>query len=265
MDVLAPLLTLELQTGVPRPGGKPLQSSLSEAALVELWERILPSLRLRTVAAAMSTAPQQVQPPAARLGTVAMAGEPCPATGWWQCSEGGDGVGVLGGKRQFLRKGQRMPQALLLPQPKLWEKMRGLQPSYEAGAPTAWKMVDRRTSARNPAPVPLAQPVSAAGAEPEGGGVAAPGASSRTGERCPASGWWRCDDTQALDGTRWFAQGSLLPAATFTMPAGWFGKNAGGPSVIRRRSSWQLVRYAPAPDANGAQSMQRPVAEDTPA
>jgi len=47
-DVLAPLLTLELQTGVnPRSGGKPIQSSLSEMALSELWEKISSSIRLR--------------------------------------------------------------------------------------------------------------------------------------------------------------------------------------------------------------------------
>jgi hypothetical protein len=48
-DVNAPLLTLELQTGInQRAGGKPVQSSLSEAALTELWKRVSSSIRLRT-------------------------------------------------------------------------------------------------------------------------------------------------------------------------------------------------------------------------
>jgi hypothetical protein len=47
-DVYAPLLTLELETGRnPRPGGKPVQSSLSEAALLELWDKISSSIRVR--------------------------------------------------------------------------------------------------------------------------------------------------------------------------------------------------------------------------
>jgi hypothetical protein len=47
-DVYAPLLTLELETGRnPRPGGKPVQSSLSEAELLELWDRISSTIRVR--------------------------------------------------------------------------------------------------------------------------------------------------------------------------------------------------------------------------
>jgi hypothetical protein len=259
MDVQAPLLTLELQTGLPRPGGKPVQSSLSEEVVSELWDQILPSIRLR---AATATKAAVAPPPAARLGTVAMAGEACPASGWWQCSEGGNGVGVLGGRHQFLRKGQRLPQALLLPPPKLWEKVRGLQPSYEAGAPTAWKLVDRRQSPRRAGTVALAQAVRSTDADPVAD-VAAPGTVARTGEPCPASGWWRCEDAQALDGTRWFAAGSLLPAATFNMPAGWFGKSGSSTPVIQRRSSWQLVRLGPAPA--GAEAAKNAEREGTPA
>jgi hypothetical protein len=263
MDVLAPLLSLELQTGVPRPGGKPVQSSLAETALFELWEHILPSIRLRPVGVARIEVPQA---PGIKLGTVAMAGELCPFSGWWQCSEGGNGVGVLGGQRQFLRKGQRLPQALLLPQPGLWEKMRGLQPSYEASAPTAWKLVDKRAAARGASAVPLAQAVSAGDAEPDStAGVVALGTWARTGEPCPASGWWRCDDAQALDGTRWFARGSLLPVATYNMPARWLGKSAAGPAAIQRRSSWQLVRHAAGPDGASAEPVRQLVPEGSPA
>jgi hypothetical protein len=68
----------------------------------------------------------------------------------------------------------------------------------------------------------------------------------RTGEACPASGWWRCEEPHALDGARWFARGGLLPTATFQVPTGVFGKSA-GPEVIQRRSVWQLVRHAQSP------------------
>jgi hypothetical protein len=47
-DVNTPLLTLELQSGIsPRTGAKPVQSSLSEAALSDLWNQISSSIRLR--------------------------------------------------------------------------------------------------------------------------------------------------------------------------------------------------------------------------
>jgi hypothetical protein len=53
-------------------------------------------------------------------------------------------------------------------------------------------------------------------------------------------------EPQALDGTRWFAEGSLLPAATFKVPAGVFARSA-GPEVMQRRSGWQLMRLAVSP------------------
>jgi len=83
------------------------------------------------------------------------------------------------------------------------------------------------------------------GAAPLDGRKAPLGSYVRTGEVCPASGWWRCEESHALDGTRWFARGSLLPVATFQLPAGVFAKSA-GPEVIQRRSMWQLVRHAEA-------------------
>jgi hypothetical protein len=85
------------------------------------------------------------------------------------------------------------------------------------------------------------------GLDPAGGsGTVQLGNYVRTGEVCPASGWWRCEEPHALDGTRWFARGSLLPTATFQVPVGVFGKSA-GPELIQRRSVWQLVRQAESP------------------
>lgn len=259
-DVLAPQVTLELESGRnPHAGGKPVQSSLEQGALTELWDKISSSIRLRPTAPVVAGAAPA--PPTPPLGATASAGDTCPQSGWWRCSEGGRGIGVLGGQLQYLKKGQRMPQALLLPPQTLWQKVRGLQPSYESDRPTAWKLVDKRGQARTAAPVPLAQ-ATLAGREngttfaPDGSASlaqpAALGSYARTGEPTPASGWWRCDQSQALDGTRWFAQGSLLPAATFQVPPGVFGRSPGAPKVIQRRSMWQLVRYAQAPEAGAA-------------
>lgn len=47
-------------------------------------------------------------------------------------------------------------------------------------------------------------------------------------------------------------QGSLLPAATFAVPPGVFGKSATSmPTTILRRGTWMLVRLAQAPDPAG--------------
>jgi hypothetical protein len=247
-DHLQPYLMLNMETGTnPLPGGKPVDSSLHEDAVMALWDSISSSIRLRK---SEPPAPpnQAPEPPEPKLGALATAGEPCPQTGWWKCREGGPGVDVQGGAVQWIRKGDRMPQALLLPRQTLWQKLRGLQPSLEPSQPTTWKLVDKRLRPRTPTVVALAAPgpVTAVGEMPvDPGHGASVGTSVRTGEVCPASGWWRCGERHALDGTRWFPRGSTLPPATLQVPAGMFGRSA-APEVIQRRSTWQLMRHAEA-------------------
>jgi hypothetical protein len=246
-DVLAPLLTLELESGTnPVTGGKPVQSTLSEEAMFDLWEQIASSIRLRPTEPDKAVVPELVT---IALGTAAYAGDVCPQTGWWHCGDSNPATGILGGERQFLKQGQRMPQALLLPQPTMWQRLRGVQPSYENHHPTLWTLVDKRNSARVSAPTALEQAISGnellmipAGDTPTAHIETPIGSVAKTGTACPASGWWRCEDSHALDGTRWFAAGSLLPAATFR--AQLHGRVSGHPELIHRRSAWQLVRYA---------------------
>jgi hypothetical protein len=164
---------------------------------------------------------------------------------------------VLGGQRQYIAQGQLMPQALLLPPLTMWERLRGLQPSYENKSPTAWQLVDKRNRKRIEPGVPLAQAVAAPAGADAGAGAIGPQASvgtyATTGKACPASGWWRSEESHALDGTRWFAQGSVLPAATFIVPPGAIGKSAAGtPKTMQRRGTWMLVRLAQAPEPAGA-------------
>lgn len=253
-DLHVPQLTLELQTGLsPRSGAKPVQSSLSEEAVTTLWERISSSIRLRPTSAIEVA---RTEPPILPLGTCAEAGERCPQSGWWLCGDGGDGIAVLGGQRQYFTKGQKLPQALLLPPQSLWQKVRGLQPSYESRTRTAWTLVDKRERDRTAPTVPLAQATLVAKADSSSAidsarSCAEPGVSigciARTGMQCPASGWWRCEESHALDGTRWFAAGSLLPAATFEVSAATLGRAFGSRQVIQRRSVWQLVRQSSEP------------------
>ena len=260
-DLLQPFLSLELLTGNnERPGGKPVDSSLHEDAVLALWDSISSSIRLRKSDPPPADPPPE--PPVPKLGTLATAGEVCPHSGWWKCREGGPGVDVQGGSVQWIRKGDRMPQALLLPHQTLWQKLRGLQPSFEPSQLTTWKLVDKRLRPRTPTLIALASPgpVSAEmDTTVDVGQAVAVGMNIRTGEVCPASGWWRCGETHALDGTRWFPRGSTLPAATFQVPVGVFGRSA-GPEVIQRRSTWQLMRLAEAEIvallADGGQDVQ---------
>jgi hypothetical protein len=267
-DVLQPYLSLELQTGISeRSGGKPVETSLHEDALLNLWETIASSIRLRKSGPPPSGGRPQ-EPSGPQLGATASAGEFCPQSGWWRCNAGGPGLDVHGGQVQFIRKGDRMPQALLLPQQTLWQKLKRIQPSVESPQLTAWTLVDKRHRPRGPITVSLAPAiVPASGTErtDDAGLAVAIGTFARTGEACPASGWWRCVEPNSLDGTRWFAQASLLPAATFQVPAGVFAKSS-GPDVIQRRTGWQLMRYCelsppaqPAPPLpNGLQADEPP-------
>jgi len=247
-DLLQSYLLLNMETGTnPRPGGKPVDSSLHEDAVLALWDSISSSIRLRKSDSPPPADPPP-EPPGPKLGALASAGEICPQSGWWKCREGSPGVDVQGGSVQWIRKGDRMPQALLLPRQTLWQKLRDLQPSIEPSRLTTWKLVDKRLRPRAPTLVALASPgpVSATTDTPADAGPAiALGTNVRTGEVCPESGWWRCGETHALDGTRWFPRGSTFPAATFQVPVGMFGRSA-GPEVIQRRSTWQLMRHAEA-------------------
>jgi hypothetical protein len=248
-DPQQPFLSLELHGGISsQPGGKPVDASLHEDAVLALWDRISSSIRLRKADSPPPADPPP-EPPGPQLGALATAGDVCPQSGWWMCREGGPGVDVQGGSVQWIRKGDRMPQALLLPRQTLWQKLRGLQPSIEPSKLTTWKLVDKRLRPRAPILVALAPPGPVGAlADPlidAVGQAVALGTNVRTGEVCPASGWWRCGESHALDGTRWFPRGSTLPAATFQVPAGMFGRSA-GPEVIQRRSTWQLMRLAEA-------------------
>lgn len=240
-NVFVPTMTLKMKTG--SGDHEPVRSSLSEPAAIALWDKISSSIRIRPTQAPKASAAESTSPP---LGTHAPAGDTCPQTGWWQCGDGGNRARVHGGERQYIRQGERMPQALLLPPQTLWEKLRGVQPSYETRSSTSWRLVDKRSHKRVTPEVPLAQAaIGAAGAG--AGDQATLGAFAITGNPCLASGWWNCQDSDALDGTRWFGRGSILPAATFAVPDRIFGKAAGAPKIMQRRTTWQLVRLVQAP------------------
>jgi hypothetical protein len=133
-DVLAPKVTLELETGIGRPG-QPVNSSLSDDAVLELWDRITTSIRLRPTSAAPKNA-QANTPPQVPLGELVATGHACPQTGYWQCSELN---GIEGARPQFFRQGEQMPHAVLRGAPNLWQKLSGNAPSHQVA--TVWTLV----------------------------------------------------------------------------------------------------------------------------
>jgi hypothetical protein len=149
-DVFVPFMHLEMSTGHPvNAGARPVTSFLGEEGLLELWDKISSSIRVRPTGAMASV--KRETPPGPPLGETASAGEICPGTGWWQCRDGDNGARVAGGQRQLMQKGQRMPQALLSRPQSLWNKLRGVQASYRLDQATVWTLVERRIQVR-PAP-----------------------------------------------------------------------------------------------------------------
>lgn len=130
----------------------------------------------------------------------------------------------------------------------MWQKVRGLQPSYEAATPTNWRLADKRSGGRRISVGGLAEPIAPAAIDASAPALTALGKTVRTGALCPASGWWRCTDEQALDKSRWFAQGMVLPQASYQLPAGGIARRPRTNQLIRRQTSWQLMRLA-RPDA----------------
>lgn len=113
--------------------------------------------------------------------------------------------------------------------------------------PTTWSLIDRRSKARVTTAVALAPAISNPGATVllgvENSGMAASvGRFVRSRASCPASGWWHCQDSAALDGPRRFAHGDVLPTATFHIAQKKLLFASQNVTVFQRRSTWKLVR-----------------------
>ncbi|SFL64198.1 T6SS immunity protein Tli4 family protein [Rugamonas rubra] len=137
-DVYKPQLVLEFSDGFGRPGEQ-LNASLSDKAVLELWDKMLTSLRVRP-----TTIPKPVVPEPPPPATQAYAGTACPQTGWWRCFEGDDKVKVFRGHTQYYRKGVGMEQATVLLPRTLWQVVKREQPTFQSELPTLWKLVEKK-------------------------------------------------------------------------------------------------------------------------
>ncbi|PHV08636.1 hypothetical protein CSQ96_03600 [Janthinobacterium sp. BJB412] len=137
-DVYKPQLVLEFSDGFGRPGEQ-LNASLSDKAVLELWDKMLSSLRVRP-----TVIPKPVVPEPPPPATQAYAGTACPQTGWWRCFDGDDKVKVFHGHTQYYRKGDGMEQATVLLPRTLWQVVKREQPTFQSELPTLWKLVEKK-------------------------------------------------------------------------------------------------------------------------
>lgn len=250
---LLPVLDVQLDTGVAgnRAGAK--RPSVTDDEAIAIWDRLIGSIRVRPTGGGKTAgaSPGPITP----LGSLTMAGKQCPTGGWWQCTDAIDNVEVSGGRKQYLRAGETVPQALLLPPATPWQKLRGEQPTFRSEIASRWKLVDRRKNAhRTPSTLLAAAGASPRATSDQGATVqldalakqegSAIGTQLTSGAICTASGWWQCLEMGALDNTRWFADGAILPPATKPISLTLVEKMKGVPDFVRVPASWRLIRFA---------------------
>lgn len=253
--IMTPLLTFEMSTGHGQPG-EPVSSTLSDEAALALWDKMTSSLRVRPTQTPAADAPTL---PSATVGMTAMGGGACPANGWWRCTDGEGHTDVRGGRVQYLRAGQVIPQAVLLPDTSAWQKLSGVQPTLRSDLPSSWRLVDRRKNPRGPTSLHIA----VAANQPASGRETPASDTSRghtrdtdvgteleSGKVCSASGWWQCLETAAVDGTRWFQKGVVLPPATKSASLTIIDKLKGMAEFVRVAANWRLVRVTDADNAS---------------
>lgn len=128
-------MDIQLETGVEGNRSSATKPGLSDEEAIELWDVLLESIRVRPIGELKSS--DAAIPP---LGTYASAGQPCPHGGWWECSEGGAAVDIVGGRRQYFRTQESMPQATLLTPRSLWQRVKGEHPTFQSRIATVWKL-----------------------------------------------------------------------------------------------------------------------------
>jgi hypothetical protein len=131
-DVFHPNFILEMNTGHGQPGS-PINSSLTDAKALALWDRISGSLRVRPTRNPAAQVPAEGTAP---LGSLALASEKCPRSGRWECTDGGDRVDIAGGRRQHFTEGEALPQAVLLTPGTVWQNFRGDRPTFTSSVPS---------------------------------------------------------------------------------------------------------------------------------
>ena len=141
-DVYLPSLSLELNTGHGRPG-EPIDSSLSDAEALALWDKISSSLRRRPFGAPKL----EIGAKPTKSTDHVSANKPCPVSGTWKCTDGADGMQVEGGAPRHFKEGQLMPQAVLLRPASLMQKLGATRERYSTEIPTIWTLVEPATIA----------------------------------------------------------------------------------------------------------------------
>lgn len=117
-----PVVIIQMETGTQDGKGNPQKSSLSNEEALALWDRIVLTFRVRPTGPSKKTSDAGPLAPVSPMHAV--TGEPCPATGEWECTDHGSV------QRRHIRIGQAMPQAIFPAPRSAWQEVRGEHPAY---------------------------------------------------------------------------------------------------------------------------------------
>lgn len=118
-DALHPLLDIRMDTGVDGNAKARVKPSLTNEAAVALWDKLLPTIRVRRP----SDASPPIHPaPTAPLESIVRSGDTCPQSGWWECA---DKRKIDGARRRTFKAGEKFPLVLANGGVGLWRTLIG--------------------------------------------------------------------------------------------------------------------------------------------
>jgi hypothetical protein len=131
-DSLHPELDIRLDTGVKDNSKGKVDPSLTDEEALMLWDKLISTIRVRQPSDAT---PSKTAPSRIPLASQVRTAEPCPQTGWWECTETRK---IEGDRRRFLQAGEVVPHALLS-DTGMWQKLTGKHSIHQVAS--VWKLV----------------------------------------------------------------------------------------------------------------------------
>lgn len=132
-DALHPLLDIRMDTGVKENAKAAVRPSLTDEAALALWDKLLPTIRVRQPSDAT---PPAALPPKVSLGSMRNSGDICPQSGWWECLEKRK---IEGERRRLFKAGDKLPPVLADGGASLWNTLIG---NTHQVAAAEWKLLE---------------------------------------------------------------------------------------------------------------------------
>jgi len=127
-----PELDIRLDTGVKKNAKAKATPSLTDDEALDLWDRIITTIRLRKPSDATLV---RQRLPVVPIGTIDKTGDICPQTGIWECSHKKK---IIGEKQKTLIEGEKMPYVLVIDSSKPLQWIFG---DSQVNVEATWKLV----------------------------------------------------------------------------------------------------------------------------